>query len=91
MRLGPKRALQRDFMRTAGCRIGADGQKKSYLPPLRHFTIFFASKSNLKLILIPYSDREGDWMQWCPPIHVGLATFFKQPLNPCSSKMNGGR
>ena len=32
--------------------------KKSYLPPLRHFTGFFASKSNLKLIFIPYFDRE---------------------------------
>ena len=78
-------------MRAAGCRIGADGPKKVIYPPCVISPAFFGSKSNLKLIFIPYFDREGDLMQRCPPIQVGLATFPKQTLNPCSSKMNGGR
>ena len=37
--------------------------EKKVFTPFCHFTGFFASKSNLKSIFIPYFDREGDLAQ----------------------------
>jgi len=48
---------------------------------LCHFSGFFASKSSLKSIFIPYFDREGDLARRCAPIAVSLATVPKQALN----------
>ena len=75
-------------MRAAGCGIGAGGANIFFIP-LYHFTGFFASKSSLKSIFIPYFDQEGDLRSG--DLQFSSATFPKQALNPCSSKSNGGR